>query len=436
MLESALSGDKPLQPGSTREDGGYVIAGFVPGDAADIPPAFEEVYGADYVNPVVYDAEAFAGLVASGDHVSFVARDAKGDFAGHLALNFSAPNRSLVEVCQGIVLPAHRKSGIFARLMDRVVAFARDDLRAQGIFGTALTNHVVSQRVLAASGFRDYGLELDYAPQRLLRREGATGPAAILLQYLDFGHERRAACHLPPSYALWFSRLLNEGGVSGPRQVTMAADLDRQASIAEVKDLPRFDMSRVTVRRAGFDFWSLVADEEAKAEAAGRRSFQVLISLGDAEGAAAVEMLRGWGYACSGLSPNYLEDGQHAAIMYRCFAEPYFEGIQLHNAAALRLLDNVMADWRRAERLGAELRHAFDDQSAETPTPAPLPPLPDSPRQPMETTLQLLGLGGRVPLAEGGMVPVDLGGGDGPRDAASPAPAAPRPSLPAQDAAD
>jgi hypothetical protein len=217
-------------------------------------------------------------------------------------------------------------------------------------------------------------------PSACCVREGATGPAAILLQYLDFGHERRAACHLPPSYALWFSRLLNEGGVSGPRQVTMAADLDRQASIAEVKDLPRFDMSRVTVRRAGFDFWSLVADEEAKAEAAGRRSFQVLISLGDAEGAAAVEMLRGWGYACSGLSPNYLEDGQHAAIMYRCFAEPYFEGIQLHNAAALRLLDNVMADWRRAERLGAELRHAFDDQSAETPTPAPLPPLPDSPR--------------------------------------------------------
>src|SRR3546814_14932239 len=72
--------------------------------------------------------------------------------------------------------------------------------------------------------------------------------------------------------------------------------------------MPRFDMARLLVRRAGFDFWSLVGEQEAAAEAAGRRSFQVLIGVGNAEGAAAVELLRGWGYACSGLLPGYIED--------------------------------------------------------------------------------------------------------------------------------
>ena len=37
---------------------------------------------------------------------------------------------------------------------------------------------------------------------------------------------------------------------------------------------------------------------------------QVLINLGNAEGAAAAELLRGWGYACSGLLPGYLEGGK------------------------------------------------------------------------------------------------------------------------------
>ncbi len=406
MLESSFFEAKELLPASTREAGGYRISGFTYKDAADIPHAFKAVYGEDYLNPLVYDADGFASLVASGDQISFIARDADGDFAGHLALAFSAPNRRLVEVSQGIVVPAHRKSGIFARLMERAVAFARGELGAQAVFGTALTNHAVSQRVLAACEFRDVGLEVDYVPQRMLLRERATGPAATLVQYLDLGRHDHAPCHLPPSYAVWFARLLDGAAITGQRQMTLATQLDRRASISEAKDMPRFDMSRLLIRRAGFDFWSLVDAHETKAEAAGRRSFQVLVNLGNAEGAATVELLRGWGYACGGLLPSYLEGGQHVAIMYRSFESPYFEGVKLHDGEADHLLASVVSDWQRAERLGSELRHAFeDDLEEELPQTAPL--VPDhSPS--LAATMQVLGTGGRVRLDSGGMAPVEL----------------------------
>ncbi len=407
MLESSFFRANVLLPASTREAGGYRISGFTHKDAADIPHAFEAVYGRDYLNPLVYDADGFADLVASGDQISFVARDADGDVAGHLALAFSAPNRGLVEVSQGIVLPAHRKSGIFARLMERAVAFARDELGAQAVFGTALTNHAVSQRVLAACEFRDVGLEVDYVPQRMLLRERASGPAATLVQYLDLGRHAHAPCHLPPSYAVWFARLLDGAAITGQRQITLATRLDRRASVSEAKDMPRFDMSRLLVRRAGFDFWSLVDAHETKAEAAGRRSFQVLVNLGNAEGAATVELLRGWGYACGGLLPSYLEGGQHIAIMYRSFEAPNFDGVELHNGTAEHLLTNVVNDWQRAERLGSELRHAFDGEPVET-VQQTAPPAPDhSPS--LATTLRVLGTGGRVRLDSGGMAPVELG---------------------------
>jgi RimJ/RimL family protein N-acetyltransferase len=351
MFGLSSSDARVVRPASSLEEGGYEISGFRPADALDIPRAFEEVYGKDYLNPQVYDAAGFAGVVASGAQVSFIARDAEGVFAGHLALVFSAPNRRLVEVAQGIVLPAHRKSGIFGRLMTRAVAFAGEELGCQAVYGTALTNHAVSQKVLAHSGFRDVGLEVDYVPERMLRREGAGGPAATLVQYLDFGRDEEAPCHLPASYAGWFSGLLDGAAIAGERHVVSSTRLELRASESEANDMPRFDMSRLLVRRAGFDFWRLVGSFEAAAEAAGRRSVQILVGLGEQEGAAAVELLRGWGYACGGLVPGYLEGGRHVAIMYRSFAAPYFSGVRLHTAAAERLLACVVADWKRAQGL-------------------------------------------------------------------------------------
>ncbi len=408
MIESSLSEIDVLMPPLSHEDGGYTIAGFTAADAPDIPRAFTAVYGKDYLSPLVYDPQAFVELITSGAQISFVARDPEGDIAGHIALAFSSPNRGVVELCQGIVTPDHRKSGIFVRMIERALEFARTTLGAQAILGISLTNHIVSQKVTCKLGFRDVGMEVDYVPQRMLVQEGAGGPAATLLQYLDLGRTVHAPCHLPPSYALWFARLLNDASVSGHRQITLATGIDGRPSICEAKDMPRFDMARLLVRRAGSDFWSLVGEHEAEAEAAGRRSFQVFINLGNPEGAAAVELLRGWGYACSGLMPGYLEGGQHVAIMYRSFEEPYFDGIKLHNAGAERLLDSVVADWQRAERLGAELRHAFDDEAVQAPSQASLPQLPDGSRTPLETTMQLLGIDGRVPLEGGGMTPVDL----------------------------
>ncbi len=410
MLESPLSEAGVLVPPLYQEEDGYTIAGFTAADAPDIPRAFRAVYGEDYLSPLVYDPAAFIELIASGEQISFIARDPEGEIAGHIALAFSSPNRGVVELCQGIVTPENRKSGIFVRMIDRALDFARTTLGAQAILGISLTNHIVSQKVVCKLGFRDVGMEVDYVPQRMLVQEGAEGPAATLLQYLDLGRSVHAPCHLPPSYALWFARLLNDASISGHRQITLATGLDQRPSICESKDMPRFDMARLVVRRAGNDFWTLVGDHEARAEAEGRRSFQVFIGLGTPEGAAAVELLRGWGYACSGLMPGYLEGGQHVAIMYRSFDEPYFEGIQLHNAGAQRLLDSVRADWQRAERLGAELRHVFADEAVEAPSQAALPSLPDSAHAPMETAMQLLGLGGHVPLQNGGMTPVDLGG--------------------------
>src|SRR3546814_8984720 len=101
-------------------------------------------------------------------------------------------------------------------------------------------------------------MEIDYVPQRMLQQEGAGGPAATLVQFLDYGQHDHHACHLPPSYAVWFTRLLDGAAIGGQRQITLAPGLDRRATVGEMMDMPRFDMARLLVTRAGFDSWSLV----------------------------------------------------------------------------------------------------------------------------------------------------------------------------------
>ena len=50
MLEPSVAAAGRLVPAASREHDGYVIAGFTPEDAADIPPAFRAVYGDDYLS--------------------------------------------------------------------------------------------------------------------------------------------------------------------------------------------------------------------------------------------------------------------------------------------------------------------------------------------------------------------------------------------------
>src|SRR3546814_11037866 len=104
----------------------------------------------------------------------------------------------------------------------------------------------------------------------MLQREGPGRPAATLVQFLDYGQQGYKACHLPPSYAVWFTRLLDGAAIGGQRQITLATGLDRRATVGEMMDMPRFDMARLLVTRAGFDVGSLVGGQEAGAEAGGR----------------------------------------------------------------------------------------------------------------------------------------------------------------------
>src|SRR3546814_16007371 len=103
MHHASYAEPRLLQPASSNEADGYVIAGFTPQDAPDIPRSLTAVYGRDYLSSVVSSPDAFPALLASGPHISFIAPASAGDLPGHIAPPFSTPDPALRQPGQRLV---------------------------------------------------------------------------------------------------------------------------------------------------------------------------------------------------------------------------------------------------------------------------------------------------------------------------------------------
>ena len=333
----------------------FVITEFRPSDAADIASAFRRVYGDHYPAPSVYDPASFTEANQSGKATSFVVRDRQGCFAGHLAMVASAPFTAAREIAQGLVLPAYRGRGLLNFLVDYATRHARSRSDCELLFGTAVCNHIVSQRALLGAGFVDAGFEVDYAPARLFTQENASdGRVTTAFECRVLKRVPHQTLYLPIPYAESIRRIIGRLDDDRAFLDCPANAPTPEESAAETADMPTFDMVRTTIREAGVDLPVMLDDVEREARRDGRALAQAVVDLGSPTAGRAVAALRAQGYWFGGLLPRWL--GSDALLMQKTYHHPNFSGIQVHSGAGRQLLEEVMADRRRVtapDRLAA-----------------------------------------------------------------------------------
>ncbi|MGF1611138.1 MAG: hypothetical protein ACFCUQ_17175 [Kiloniellales bacterium] len=334
--------------------GSYVIEDFRAEDASAIAAGFKTVYGDHYLSDRVYDPSYFVTANQDGSLRSFVARDEDGRLVAHLALLRSAPYAGLFEIAQGIVLPEHRRYGLLTSMTDYLIRTAESYPNCCGVFGTALTNHIISQRALHRSDFRDIGFEIDYVPARMFDREQSSdGAVATLVQYRVIRSDPSLAAYLPAPYAGvlagLFKRLGEERQYRTPRGRMPWVKLSRTTTT----DLPRFDMTRLLVRKAAADLEDKVAKLEEEARASGRRMLQVVLNLGEPACGPAVTLLRRQGFWLGGLLPRWLDND--GLLMQKSLDVPNFPAIRVELPETQALLKSIIAD---AEAVGSKLPKA------------------------------------------------------------------------------
>lgn len=328
--------------------GHYIIEDFRPRDAAAVVAGFKEVYGDHYLSDAVYDPSYFVEANREGILRSFVARAWNGDVVGHLALSRSAPYDGLWEVSQGIVLPEHRGYRLLSLMIDHLVEVATHEVSGCcAVFGTALTNHTISQRALLNAGFMDLGFEVDYVPARMFDREGsAQGAVATIIQYKSLRPRHNLGAYLPEPYAGLLEALYKRLGERRSLRSSRDRLPPRRGSLLRVKDLPRFDMTRMLVRQAGADLGHQVTAMERKARESGRRMLQAVVNLGEPECGPATDLLRSRGYWFGGLLPRWMDhDG---LLLQKSLDRPNLPAIEVSSRQGRALLRRVVEDCSRA----------------------------------------------------------------------------------------
>lgn len=326
----------------------FQVDRFRPGDAPGIANLYYAVYGPDYPFDTYYIPDRIREENQIGNIHSVVARTPKGDIVAHGALyRSSPPYGNLYELGQYLVLKNYRETFAAFKINQYIAETLLPQVRPAGIFGEAVCSHVATQKASALMGMKDVALEVDLMPAQVYAKERNTpSRVSCLIQFRSFA-DRPHEVFIPAAYREQIAYIFSDLDISRvitPSPEAMAPDCQSETT---VKFFPHASVARVNVLQAGIDFEPLVARLEQEAQDQDLVVLQVFLNLGSRWVGRAVEDLRRRGYFFSGYLPRWFDtDG---LLMQKLGGPPHWEGIQLFNAKAGRILEMVQADWQAAQ---------------------------------------------------------------------------------------
>jgi anti-sigma regulatory factor (Ser/Thr protein kinase)/predicted N-acetyltransferase YhbS len=160
--EELLPYDTSVEPAPLAQ---YSYRFMEPTDAIEIAKCVYKTYGYTYPGEHIYFPERLVTMNQSGELLSAVATTESGEVVGHCALS-GQPGDPMMEVCQAVVAPAHRRRGVMKELVGLLTVEARKRGLA-GLFVVTVTVHPFSQQATLRYGFRESALLLAYGPRNV-----------------------------------------------------------------------------------------------------------------------------------------------------------------------------------------------------------------------------------------------------------------------------
>lgn len=140
----------------------YTIRRLRPEDGIRVSQCIYRTYGNTYPNEDLYYPERIIQMNESGELISAVTLDERGEIVGHYALE--RPGLGITaESGQAVVIPSHRGR----KLMERMRSFLEEEGKKHGlvgIFGQPVCKHTFSQRVNERFGSKPCGINVGLAP--------------------------------------------------------------------------------------------------------------------------------------------------------------------------------------------------------------------------------------------------------------------------------
>lgn len=190
----------------------------VPGqsDSAAIARCFLAVYGHNYVHREVFSPQRYWRKVESGEVIPVVARDARGEVIGHVALE-REPAAAIAERGEAVVLPSYRGRHLLERMTERLTDEA-SKLGLVGIYAEPVTTHTFSQRNDERAGMPTCAILLGAAPETSHSKDLPVPTAgqrqSFLLTFRFLAPDRACVMAAPQEYLEILSATYDRLGVA------------------------------------------------------------------------------------------------------------------------------------------------------------------------------------------------------------------------------
>ena len=221
---------------------------------------FYRSYGYSYAEDIYYP-ERLRELMDRGLQHSFVAVAPDGEIVGHVAMLKRHADARVAEIGQAITLPECRGQGIFERLKDRAIQYARG-CGIYGLYSESATVHPYTQRANLKLGGRETGILLAFGPERLTFKRienSLRNRQTTVLFYQRVLDEPERAVYAPPAHRDMIERIYRNSGLA--RTLEEVEPSAAEVGVAAGVDIvlhPDFGLAFLTVAAYGIDLVDLV----------------------------------------------------------------------------------------------------------------------------------------------------------------------------------
>ena len=326
----------------------FTVDFYRPEDGYGVARLVFSVYGDGYPIDTYYIPEQLSEENRAGRIRSVVARTGSGQVVCHEAFyRSSSPNPDMYEMGLGLTLPAYRGSLAFARCTNLLVSLIENGT-IKAIYGEAVCNHTITQKMAGPVKFVETGLEVDLMPATAYAKEQASDGRVTCLLYFRIGQDQRRTLCLPDCYAEQL-RFMVEGIGIDREHIQPASELLNDVSELEIEQFDGPGVCRCNINRPGKDLAQRLAALEQEICSRNHALLQCFVPLGTADAAASVAVLRSAGFFLGGFLPAWF--GEDGLLMQKLYVEPGFDAIKLHSERAKAIMEMVRADWQRSKAL-------------------------------------------------------------------------------------
>ncbi|MEG2067932.1 MAG: hypothetical protein RRZ65_09880 [Tannerellaceae bacterium] len=318
-----------------------------------------EVFGYTYSGDSIYYPEAILERKNQGLYRGIVAINEKGRVVAHTAMLKDSPTALICECGQAFVSPSYGSRGLFRHLKQKLIDMAeKEGLR--GVYSSAVTGHLFTQRVNISLRCIETGFELGYIPAQLksmIEREGNEQRQTVLNYFCCTSHQKPQTLYVTEEHRVIIEKTYHQLGLE--RNLVTIDEISPQTEawytedpMVEMDIKTEWDQAHIHIQKGGTELIRRVRYLVQQAIINRVSVFYLNFALDQPQAPAIVREMERIGFFYSGVMPYELDGSDSFRMQYLVENEISPQYILVESVWGKELKDYVFTCKERQEKAG------------------------------------------------------------------------------------